>query len=90
MKSKTEEMIQIDLEMSNFDGCIDEGLEEALKKEPGRVCGAHPAWNHYGQVYYKNGLFFEEVMVYGSLRSVESAPTLKELMNKVNDQYGWD
>jgi len=83
-------MSEIGLEMSNFDHEIDEGMEEALMLEPGRVFGKHAGWNFNGRVYYHDGLFYEQVWVYGSPIETISAETLKDLMIKVNSKYGSD
>jgi hypothetical protein len=79
---------EIELGMSNCDNSIDEGLDEALRS--GNVFGRHAGWNFNGLVYFEDGLFREEVYRYGSLRKVVSAPTLRELMDEVNSQFGSD
>ena len=88
METKTEEMEEIDLGMSNFDGAIDDGFAEALTARPGGVFGRHAAWDFNGKVYFEDGQFHEEVWVYGSPRETISASTLRELMDSVCDEYG--
>lgn len=75
--------------MSNFDGSIDDGMEEALK-EPGTY-SHHDAWDFNGKVWWdaEEGVFKEEIWVYRAPQAVMSAPTLRELMNTVNDEWGW-
>lgn len=88
METMTEQMEEIDLGMTNFDGTIDDGFAEALMERPGEVFGRHAGWNFNGQVYFKDGQFHEEVWVYGSPRQTISAPTLPELMEAVCAEYG--
>ena len=80
---------EIDPHMSNFDGVIEDGMEEGLK-EPGTY-GKHCAWDHYGKVWWdaEEGVFKEEVWNYRVPVAVMSAPTLRELMENVNNEWGW-
>lgn len=72
--------------MSNLDHSIDEGFDEALRA--GAVFGRHAAWNFNGKVWFQDGLFHEEVWIYGSPVGVRSAESLSELMQLVNDEFG--
>ena len=72
--------------MSNFDHRIDEGFEEKLRT--GEFWGSHTAWNFYGEVWFENDKFHEQIWVYRFPREVISANTLKELRDAVNDSYG--
>ena len=83
-------MTEIDECMSNCDHEIDEGMDEKLRSQPGEVFSRHAGWNFNGKVWFENEAFHEEVWVYGSPRETISAPSLRELMTKVNDQYGHD
>ena len=78
-----------DLEMTNFNHSIDDRLEEALRAGQ---CGTHAAWNFNGLIWFDpaDGLFWERVSCYHVPVAVVSAPSLRELMEKVNDNYGWD
>lgn len=78
-----------DLEMSNFDGRIDEGLEEALRAGQR---GTHAAWNFNGLIWYDpaDSLFWERVSRYHIPVESISAPGLRELMEQVNEKYGWE
>ena len=78
------------LGMSNFDGKIDDGLAEALIAGEGKVYASHAAWNFNGKVYYRDGMFHEDVWRYHSLKETISAETLQELMSAVNDEYGYE
>lgn len=85
-----EQLERIVLGMSNFDGLIDDGLEEALKSQPGKVCAHHPAWNFLGYVWYEDGKFQEQIWQYNSPVEEIEADTLEELMKIANDKYGWE
>jgi hypothetical protein len=74
--------------MTNLDGSIDAGFAEALKDRP--CVGEHTAWDHCGFVWYADGQFHEEVWVYNVAQKVFSAPTLRELMDGVNAEFGTD
>lgn len=83
-------MRELDIGMSNFDHRIDDGLAEALRAEPGKVCAHHSAWDFCGYTYYVDGEFHTQVWVYGTPRETISAATLEDLMKATNDKYGWD
>jgi hypothetical protein len=79
-----------DVGMSNCGHEIDDGFEEALRARPAEVYGRHAGWNFNGLVWFESGLFHEQVWCYRSPRKEISAPTLRELMNAVNDEFGSD
>ncbi|GAH60460.1 unnamed protein product [marine sediment metagenome] len=79
-----------ELNMSNHDHSIDEGLEEWLKENEGKVCAQHAAWDFCGYVWYELGKFYEQVWQHNSPIEEISADTLEELMTKANDKYGYD
>lgn len=80
---------EIELGMSNLNHEIDEGFDDALRISPGEVFGIHSGWDFNGRVWFFDGRFHEEVWVSGSPREIISEGTLKELMESVNDSYGW-
>jgi hypothetical protein len=75
--------------MSNFDGEIDEGVEEALKR--GDVYTHHAAWDFNGLVWYdtEREVFIEEIWRYQMPVGTYEAPDLRELMRLTNDDWGW-
>ena len=79
---------QIDLGMSNFDQEIDKGFAEALKTS--HVFGTHSARDFNGDVYWNGKQFVEDVWRYHSLVDTIKADTLPELMELVNNEYGYD
>ena len=83
-------MNKLDLGMSNFDQTVDEGFEDALKKDANKVCGQHSAWNFCGTVFFDGKQFCEQVSVHHVLREIIKDKTLNGLMEKVNNKYGWD
>ena len=84
------EMEEIEAHMSNFDHVIDEGMDEQLRAQPGKVFSRHAAWNFNGKVWFEGDAFHSEIWVYGSPRQTLHAPTLRELMKLANDEYGYD
>ena len=87
--SKTEQMRDIELGMTNFDGSIDRGLAEALQAEPARVRAIHAGWDFCGRVWFEGGKFHEEVSVYCVLQKVITAETLPDLMEAVCKEFGY-
>ena len=83
-------MIEIEESMSNCYHEIDEGIDEKLRAQPGKVFSRHAGWNFNGKVWFENDAFHEEVWVYGTPRQTLSAPSLRELMTVVNNEYGDD
>jgi len=78
------------MDMSNFDHSIDDGMEDFLKESPGKYVGEHSARDFFGTVMWDDGQFVELVHKYGSIVDTVKAPTLRELMEKVNDKHGWE
>lgn len=74
--------------MSNSDNSIDPGTEEYLKA--GNTTN-HFSWEFCGDVWWCDecGNFHENVYQYHSLAASYVAPTLRELMDTVNDNHGW-
>lgn len=83
-------MCEIELGMSNFDCEIEEGFEEALRKEPNKVFGRHAGWDFNGRVYFDGKQFIEQVWTYGRIAGEVKADTLNGLMDEVNNAYGWE
>jgi hypothetical protein len=83
-------MDEIDLGMSNFDHTIDKGFESALREQPNKVFGRHSAWNFNGKVWFDGKMFREEVWVHRVPQETVVEPTLSQLMEEVNSQYGYE
>lgn len=56
----------------------------------GDVWAQHLALSFTGQVWHRNGLWHELVVVGGERVATYSAGTLKDLMTAVNDKHGWE
>jgi len=74
-------------EYSNYDCVVPKGAEKALKT--GEYYVEHPAWNHWGMIYFKDGKFIEQVLQYGSVVGIVEGDTLEQVFKNVNDKYGW-
>lgn len=79
---------EIGLGMSNFDHRIDDGLAEALQGR--QVYARHAAWDFNGQVWWDGKQFREQVWRYNCPVASFAADSLGELMEDVNDAYGWE
>lgn len=75
-------------EMSNFDHSIDEGLEADLRAGK---WSCHSGLNFNGIVWWdgERKLFREAVSVFHVVQAIMEAASLSELMDTVNDEYGW-
>lgn len=73
--------------MTNFDGTIDEGCEEALERGDPIT---HSAWEFNGLVVLRDGIYVEWVRRYGSVVCRHTGSALKTLMEDVNAAHGWD
>lgn len=90
MGTRTKNMEEINLSMSNFDREVDSGFAEALEEKPGKVFGRHHGWGFNGRVFFEDGKFHEEVWIYGVPKEIITAGTLEELMEEVSNKYGWN
>jgi hypothetical protein len=75
--------------MTNFDQSIAPGLEADLRAG---MRGRHAAWEFNGIVWYddKARQFCEIVRRYHVIQAIIGRPSLQELMDAVNDEYGWE
>lgn len=85
--AKIDHMRQEGRTMSNFDHVIPAAMESALRDG---AEGSHPGWDHWGRVWFAEGLFHEDVMQYGHIVKRVSAESLRELMRQVNDEFGYE
>jgi hypothetical protein len=74
--------------MSNCDHTIEPDAEKRLKS--GKVYGRHAAWDFNALVWWEDGEFHSQVYRYHEPVGEYSAPTLQELMEKANENHGWD
>lgn len=82
-----EDYTEISLGMSNFDHEVDEGFAEALRA--GKVFGRHSAWEFNGLVWWDGAQYWEAVYRYHDWRATYATDSLEELMQWVNDDWGW-
>ena len=75
--------------MSNFDHSIDPELEADLRAG---LRGRHRAWEFNGIVWYDAtaARFCEIVRRYHVIQGIIGLPTLLDLMEAVNNEYGWE
>ena len=75
--------------MTNFNHSIDPELEADLRAG---MRGRHAAWGFNGLVWYdaKASQFCEIVRRYHVIQAIVGRPALRELMEAVNDEYGWE
>ena len=89
-KSAVKDMDHTKLGMTNFDKSIDLGFEAALRQRPGEVCGQYAAAHFCGWVWFEDDMFHCEVWVYNQIKETISADSLKLIMTKVSNRYGWE
>lgn len=90
MTSPTNAMEDLDeTVMSNTDCMIDHRVAELLASRPNEVYAGHAAWDFHGHVWFDGSQWAEEVWVHRAPRNTFRAGTLHELMEQVNDEYGW-
>ena len=76
--------------MTNCDHVVDDGLEEELITNEGKVYGIHSGYSFNGRVYYEDKKFHEEVWRFGDVVETLTADSLRELMLDVCDKYGYE
>lgn len=74
---------------SNFD--YEEPLEltDLLMADPNAYAN-HPAWDHHGYMYFRDGQFHEDLWKHNVYRKTVSGATLREVFVSVNQQFGYD
>src|SRR5260370_37964870 len=78
---------EIDLGMTNFDGSIDDGLDEALRT--GKVFGRHAGWEFNGRGWVQDGQFHEAGSRDRCHVDTISGATLQELMEAREAEIRW-
>ena len=75
---------------TNFDHTAPDDFAEKIKADCDEYFFPHYAWNFYGRIWYHEGFFIEEVVVYGVPRATYKSRDLDELIAHVNEKYGSD
>jgi len=75
--------------MCNLDQSIEPKIKDKLIAGEGLIFCEHTAWNFWGAVWFKDNKFHEEIMIYKSVRKIVSCDSLEELMEEVNDEFGY-
>jgi hypothetical protein len=74
---------------SNFNHELNEVVKQQAMDNPGLEVD-HPAWNFHGTIKYKDGKWHEIVRVHHSIQATWSDENLEELIERVNQTFGWD
>ncbi len=77
------------LGMSNCFHTIDEGLEDKLRENEGKLYAQYAGWDFWGGVWFEDDKFHCQVNVHHYPREEIEADSLKEIMEKVSDKYGY-
>ena len=80
-------LTESEFSMSNFDHTIDKGMDEDLRNGMRSI---HAGWNFHGDVWFESGQFHEAVRQYHAHVDTVSANSLTELMQDINERYGFD
>lgn len=89
-RSKTDDMAASDLEVSNFDRSIPDGLEDELREHAGERFAFHTARDFCGYVYFDGARFVEEVFRRGAMLAELYGTSLEEVIELANEEYGDD
>jgi hypothetical protein len=76
---------------SNFDHSFEHGLEETTKiiiENPDNYFD-HNARNFCAYIWFENNIFYEEVWVYRNHSETLKSESLRDLITKTNDIYGY-
>ena len=73
---------------SNFDHEMPQGANEALRS--GEFYIEHSAYGHWGTIWFQNGKFHEMVNRYTVHVATISADSIEEVIEDVNDRFGYD
>lgn len=74
--------------MSNFNHAIDESIAKILKIQ--KCIAQFSAWNFCGYVWFEKNKWHCEVWIYHNPQKIISDKTLKGLMDKVCEEFGYD
>jgi len=72
---------------SNSDHKLKKVVLDKIKCAP-NVFAEHCAWDHWGEVWYEDGMFHERVWTYGIIRKVFNNESVEELIEEVNQEFG--
>jgi hypothetical protein len=86
----TDHMANLGVVVRNLDHLPDYSIAEQLAARPGQAYGEHTAWDFHGRIWYTDGTWYEEVMVYQQHQGIYRAATLEELVERVCARFGRD
>jgi len=75
---------------SNFDHELDNKVVKLVETHPNKLYAQHAAWNFCGYVWFNGQQWKEEVWQWNSPVEILVADTIKNLIDSVNAQYGYD
>ena len=73
---------------SNFDHSFE--CDEEYVKSHSNLFFQHSAWNFCGYIWYEDEKFHEEVWVHNIHRETIEDENLEDLIEHVNDEYGYE
>jgi len=89
MTDRPEHLEEWPEEYSNFDHTPPgEDAIEALKAGTHYV--AHPAWDHWGAIWFKDGKFIEETKAYQSIVGTYTGDSINSVYEQANEAHGND
>ena len=65
-------------------------LENELVEANGDAYAQHSAYDFCGYIYYKNGVFYEEIWQYNSKVNLMRNNNMEALIFEACDNYGWN
>lgn len=80
--------IELDEVATNFDFAVDEAIEAKLKT--GHYLSGYSGWEFHATIWWDGTQFVGEPFRYHKAMPLHYGATVRELMNSISQQYGYD
>lgn len=88
MKKRPEHLKEFTSDYSNFDHRLQDREGALAALHAGTHYIAHPAWDHWGAIWFENGKYYEQVMRFGSHLDTVEGDTIDEVFRLSNESFG--
>ena len=76
--------------VSNFDGIVNKGIAEELRKNPEKCFAGFPGWNFYCNVWFNGFQFCGKVVQYNIFKGFYFGESIEDLREEICFKFGWD